>query len=642
MLKKCLLLNMVLFVLASTTVLAQRVCPSHDILHQQMKDNPEMEHNRQNIEEFTKHFEQTFDNNGRAVYNIPVVVHVVYKTAVQNISDAQVQSQIDVLNADFQLLNGDNTLVGAAFAPFKANVDVSFCLAKQDPNGAATNGITRTSTTVSSFATNDAIKKASTGGKDPWNTAKYLNLWVAPAMNGGVLGYAQFPGGAAATDGVVIANTCFGKIGTVTSPYNLGRTATHEVGHWLNLFHIWGDDGTACTGSDNVTDTPNQAGEHYGTFPAGSVQTDGCSAAAPGTMWMNYMDYTNDIAMYMFTNGQKTRMQAVLASGGARAGLATSLGCTAPTGGGTTCAAPSGLTNASLASTSVTLSWGAVTGATSYSLQYKTSAATAFTTVAVTGTSYALSGLTASTAYNWQVKSVCSATLSSAFTAATFTTLAATPACVDNYESNNTITTAKAITVGSSINALIGTSTDIDYFSFSNSATAKNIKVTMTATKDYDLYLYNAAGNLVASASTATLTETLKYNNTLAAGKYYIKVVGYNSAFSATACYTLKAETSAATWRQGSTGPDVVDFNDSMVKVMPNPATDDLRIVLDEETFQGETTLRMVDQMGRTIIAQDLDSSESRLNVANMPNGMYIIQLRRDDVIVNKRVMIQH
>ena len=205
---------------------------------------------------------------------IPVVVHVVHKTNAQNISEAQVKSQIDVLNADFRMRNTDASSTPAPFAPLAADARVAFELATTDPQGQATNGITRTKTDKASFsADTDDIKAASTGGADAWPADKYLNLWVAPSItdtSGNVLlGYAQFPGGPVATDGVVILHSAFGTTGTAAAPFDLGRTATHEIGHWLNLRHIWGDDGTGCSGSDFVSDTPNQAGPNFGTpgFP---------------------------------------------------------------------------------------------------------------------------------------------------------------------------------------------------------------------------------------------------------------------------------------------------------------------------------------------------------------------------------------
>nr|WP_218155326.1 M43 family zinc metalloprotease [Chitinophaga sp. YR627] len=143
-----------------------------------------------------------------------------------------------------------------------------------------------------------------------------MNIWIVGAMSGGVIGYAQFPGGAAATDGVVIADDCFGNTGTATSPFNKGRTATHEIGHWLNLRHIWGD---ATCGNDFVGDTPTQNAPNYGC--PGYPHLSTC-AGNPIEMTMNYMDYTDDRCMYMFTAGQKTRMLATFLTGGGRTGFA--------------------------------------------------------------------------------------------------------------------------------------------------------------------------------------------------------------------------------------------------------------------------------------------------------------------------------
>lgn len=245
---------------------------------------------------------------------IPVVVHVVSRNAAENISDAQIDSQIAVLNADYRATNPDKASTPSVFQPLIGDARVTFKLATTDPSGNPTNGITRTTTTTTPFTSDtDNVKSAATGGADPWPSDRYLNIWVCGNLRNAaglaLLGYAQFPGGPAATDGVVIVHTGFGTTGTATSPYNLGRTATHEVGHWLNLRHIWGDDGTGCAGSDFVVDTPNQGGPNYGapTFP-----TISCSNGPNGDLFMNYMDYTDDRAMFMFTQGQVDRMQAAL------------------------------------------------------------------------------------------------------------------------------------------------------------------------------------------------------------------------------------------------------------------------------------------------------------------------------------------
>jgi hypothetical protein len=244
----------------------------------------------------------------RRTTTIQVVVHVVHRTKGEDISDAQVRSQIAALNRDYNLKNTDKSQVPAPFKSLMANPNIRFELAKKDPNGQTTNGITRTATTVDGFGIDNAVKSAKTGGKDPWDTDRYLNMWVC-ALGGGLLGYAQFPGGPKETDGVVMLHTAFGTRGSVRAPFNKGRTATHEVGHYLNLRHIWGDMND-CTGNDQVADTPKAGGANFGKpkFPHLS-----CNNGPSGDMFMNYMDYVDDAAMVMFTEGQGARMNATLA-----------------------------------------------------------------------------------------------------------------------------------------------------------------------------------------------------------------------------------------------------------------------------------------------------------------------------------------
>ncbi|HUM46217.1 MAG TPA: M43 family zinc metalloprotease [Chitinophagales bacterium] len=248
----------------------------------------------------------------RSIITIPVVVHVIYKTSAQNISDEQIQSQIDVLNEDFLLSNPDTSKIPDEFRALAADCQIQFCLAAYDPDGDSTTGIVRTFTEKSVFTTGDSMKFTSKGGDDAWPAKNYLNIWTCN-LGGGVLGYATPPQGNSGTsksDGVVVLYRAFGRQGTVVYPYNEGRTCTHEVGHWLGLSHIWGDDGGTCSNDDDIADTPLQADSNYGCpqFPL----TDFCSPAAPGVMFMNYMDYTDDRCMYMFTKGQSAVMTASL------------------------------------------------------------------------------------------------------------------------------------------------------------------------------------------------------------------------------------------------------------------------------------------------------------------------------------------
>jgi hypothetical protein len=235
---------------------------------------------------------------------IRTVVNVVYNAAEQNISDAQIKSQIAALNRDYRATNPDNKQTPTAWKGLITDPRIEFKVVD----------VTRTKTAKSGFTFDDAVKKKSTGGIAPFKPKTHLNLWVC-ALTGGLLGYAQFPGGPTATDGVVINYQSFGTSGIAKAPYNKGRTATHEIGHYLNLRHIWGDT-PDCSGSDLVADTPNCAGPNYGA-PKWPVVT--CNNGPNGDMFMNYMDYTDDAAMFMFTAQQVLRMRTALET--ARAGL---------------------------------------------------------------------------------------------------------------------------------------------------------------------------------------------------------------------------------------------------------------------------------------------------------------------------------
>lgn len=279
---------------------SRKVCASSEVLARQLKEDPTLAVRMNRIESFIESVPESARLvNGKI--EIPVVVNVLYRTAAENISLAQIQSQIDVLNNDFNATNSDFDQVPTLFSGVKANIGISFVL----------DGVNRKATTKSTWGTRDAMKKAQQGGINPTSPTTKLNLWVC-TIGSSVLGYAQFPGGASATDGVVIDSRYFGNTGTATFPFNLGRTGTHEVGHWLNLRHIWGD---ATCGSDLVSDTPTHNNANYGVPAYPHYST---CAGNPVEMTMNYMDYTDDRGMFMFSNGQKSRINAIFVSGGPR------------------------------------------------------------------------------------------------------------------------------------------------------------------------------------------------------------------------------------------------------------------------------------------------------------------------------------
>jgi len=278
------------------------------------------------MEKMQQSAHQKYEQNTVAtVITIPVVVHVLYNTSAQNVSDARIHSQIDALNRDFSKTNSDAGLVPSVWQPLAANTQLQFCLASRKPNGDWTNGIERRQTSMTAFTTGgiDSVKFYNLGGLDGWDYTEYLNIWVINFANG-VLGVTQMPlTGPASTDGMAIHYNAFGTILPLLSHYTKGRTATHEVGHWLGLYHIWGDDNGYCFGTDSVSDTPNQTTAHYTcpSFPA----VDSCSPVSPGTMFMNYMDYSWDNCMYMFTLEQAQRMNTVLTT--MRNSIINSVGC---------------------------------------------------------------------------------------------------------------------------------------------------------------------------------------------------------------------------------------------------------------------------------------------------------------------------
>jgi hypothetical protein len=231
------------------------------------------------------------------IVTVKTVVNVVYNTAEQNVSTAQIKSQIKALNKDFRATNPDKSQTPAPWTGLVTDSRIQFKLVK----------VTRTKTSEEDFTHDDGVKSPATDGIAPFNPRTHLNIWVCP-LRDSLLGYAQFPGGPVSTDGVVINYLAFGTIGTAQQPFHKGRTATHEVGHYFNLRHIWADT-PDCSGSDQVPDTPNCAGPNTGmpTFPHIT-----CNNGPNGDMFVNYMDYTDDAGMFMFTTQQVLRMRTTL------------------------------------------------------------------------------------------------------------------------------------------------------------------------------------------------------------------------------------------------------------------------------------------------------------------------------------------
>ncbi|MGK0365205.1 MAG: hypothetical protein ACI85O_002270 [Saprospiraceae bacterium] len=254
----------------------------------------------------------------RDIITISVVFHVVWKEEEENISENQILSQMEVLNDDFRALN-DQSNVPFGFQDDIADTEIEFCLAKRLPNGMATSGIIRTQTDEDIIGLKQVLYTTSPAV----DSEHYMNVWVAD-MGGGLNGMASFPGTAAPEkDGIVIAPKYVGTEGSAedAEPYHLGRTLTHEIGHYLNLIHVFGPttSGT-CASDDGVEDTPNAENTYLGVCPSGIEFS--CETS---DMWMNFMNFTDDECMSMFSDGQKARMLATLE--GERVGLQNTEGC---------------------------------------------------------------------------------------------------------------------------------------------------------------------------------------------------------------------------------------------------------------------------------------------------------------------------
>jgi hypothetical protein len=308
----------------------ERKCAANDAMDRQIARDPSIAGRMIAIEKHTQNFvdlqKGSSNNKGKPPggggggggtpsfdpVTIPVVVHILWNTESQNISDARVTEQIKILNDDFGATNSDidEYVPDKYSSAVSAGAGISFCLVQT----------IRKETDVTSFGTNDNMKYDSRGGSNSVDPAHYLNIWVCN-MGGGILGYAYYPGINPEIDGVVILTSAFG---ITSGNYDLGRTATHEVGHYFNLHHIWGD--RHC-GNDLVDDTPLHDAANYGCPTQGS--TSNCKGPVV-EMWMNYMDYTYDRCMYMFTTKQAQRMQATLISGGPRYGMRQNNPCAGP------------------------------------------------------------------------------------------------------------------------------------------------------------------------------------------------------------------------------------------------------------------------------------------------------------------------
>jgi hypothetical protein len=616
---------------------AQRQCGTHEHHEMLMLAEPSYGINRSTIENFTRETLsiQKSSRSKSSIVTIPVVVHVLYNNLDHNITDEQINSQIEVLNKDFRRLNEDANQTPELFSNLAADAQIEFALATTGPDGKATNGIIRKFTNTISFSDNDYMKFSSKGGDDAWPAGDYLNIWICNLTNN-ILGYAQLPGGKLATDGVVIQHSAFGTNGTAKSPYNKGRTTVHEIGHWLNLNHIWGDDKGSCEGSDYVEDTPNQAKEHYGkpVFPQMS-----CSNTSD--MFMNYMDYTDDVAMNMFSKGQAERMQALFEEGGARYSITNSHGLNQSD----VCADIKNMSTTALSYSSVEVVW-SVTGDKEYTVQLKETETGAVKSQVSTTGRVIFEKLYAGRKYGVYIKPSCGGAIDNTKTPVKTVETLLDGNCVAEAGSNNTRLTAEAIMLEQELKTSLDKN-DIDWYEFENTADKRNVRIEMNnLTTDFDIALFDEKGTLITrSRKSGNSNELIRFNEA-PVGKYYIKVYGYKGAYDSRQCYSLNVSTSDKAYKtEQETGEDKPEeIAELESRVYPNPSSGNVTLDfhLTEEGLPLDVAI--YDLMGRKVKEFEYINAAGyysmNLEIQDLRAGVYNLLAHHGDGKFNQRLVI--
>lgn len=636
-----------LVLLFNKPIMAQpRSCPSQEILKQMMAKQPSFAKARKQLEDATSLSVENFYKKGKnnshsssrtGIKTIPVVFHIIhYGEAVgkgRNISDAQILSQLQVLNEDFRKLNANALTIPAVFQPFAADCEVEFCLALQDAQGNPALGINRVNGGRSGFDYNqmEALKPTLA-----WDPNKFLNIYVAD-ITSIALGYSTFPAlPLSLNDGVVCDYRTIGRAPAnpfttfYGGAFNGGRTATHEIGHWLNIFHIWGDDGTLCNGTDYVGDTPNQGGPNFGCPMYPSIS---CNNLPFGDMFMNYMDYSNDACMSMFSTGQKARMSATFDN--VRTGFVNS----------TLCQRLFLATNITAAS--ATLSWSPYVGAVSYNIQWRVLGNNVpWTYGTSTANTINIAGLLPyPSAYEWQVQPVyANATKGTFSVSQLFRTMAAVPAVPCPNDPNENAIFGPYLANGTQGTGIVCPAADIDRFVIMNTVQGATLRLVLTnLVLDYDIELRDAATNalLASSVKVGAADDTILYAN-LQAGNYYVFVFAKAPMIVNIQPYIVKTLL-LPPGMPILPGMREIGQNTEAPDLFPNPAGELISIATGDYT--GAVELQLCNVSGSVIASDHYEAAPGeryRLQTGHLPEGMYFLSVRKQDKLFTHKIIIRH
>jgi Secretion system C-terminal sorting domain/Pregnancy-associated plasma protein-A len=319
-------LAVLFFVVTGFQLFSQQRCSMEEYVNRQVGQDISLKDKLEQVDVFTRESTSSPGSTQRVngipeIITIPVVFHILYHTKEENIDKSILDRLISALNRDFNKKNSDSSNIPSVFKPYATSMGFEFKLAKMDPQGRGTTGIVKKYTPILYWMSDDKMKFSASYGDDAWDSKSYLNIWICNMKD--VLGYSTFPGMDPLKDGVVLSIEDILRARGTTPKINDLRTVVHEVGHWVNLYHIWGE---GYCGDDKVDDTPKQ-GSYTPGCPSGSRVT--CSNGPTGDMYMNFMDFTDDVCMNMFTIGQRKRARILFEAGGSRNSILYSKGLNA-------------------------------------------------------------------------------------------------------------------------------------------------------------------------------------------------------------------------------------------------------------------------------------------------------------------------